>query len=163
MRCRIVGQALSPAEQQPERLPYKSENACDSLIQCRPGVRSDMEEELLKIEKEFAQAIVRNDLEAVGRLVAEDWIIIDPNGGIVDRMRFFEVIKSGALTHDMMESEDLRVRIYGDSAVVTAVTRTKGIFMGQDFSTQERATDVFVKRDGRWQCVLTHLTRLPEK
>jgi hypothetical protein len=35
--------------------------------------------------------------------------------------------------------------------------------MGQEFSGQERATDVFVKRGGRWQCVLTHLTRLPTK
>jgi len=122
-----------------------------------------MEEELLKIEKEFAQAIVSNDLEGIGRIVADDWIIIDPNGDIVDRTRFFEVIKSGALTHEMMESEDFRVRVYGDSAVVTAVTRTKGKFMGQEFSTQERATDVFVKCDGRWQCVLTHLTRFPKK
>jgi|SRR5215813_1300878 len=122
-----------------------------------------MEEELLKIEKEFALAIVRNDLEGIGRLVTDDWVIVDPNGEIVDRTRFFDVIKSGALTHDMMESEDLRVRVYGDSAVVTAVTHTKGKFMGQEFSTQERATDVFVKRDGRWQCVLTHLTRFPNK
>jgi ketosteroid isomerase-like protein len=121
------------------------------------------EEELLKIENGFTDAIVKNDPEAIGRLVADDWIIIDPDGGIVERTRFFEVIKSGALTHDMMESEDLRVRVYGDSAVVTAVTRTKGKFMGQEFSTQERATDVFVKRDGRWQCVLTHLTRCPKK
>jgi ketosteroid isomerase-like protein len=123
----------------------------------------EVEEELLKLENEFAEAIVKNDPEAIGRLVADDWIIIDPDGGIVDRTRFFEVIKSGALTHDMMESEDIRVRVYGDSAVVTAVTRTKGKFMGQEFSTQERATDVFVKRDGRWQCVLTHLTRFPKK
>ena len=121
------------------------------------------EEELLKLEKAFAEAIVRNDLEDIGRLVTDDWIIIDPNGEIVDRARFFEVIKSGALTHDMMESEDFRVRVYGDSAVVTGVTRTKGKFMGQEFSTQERATDVFVKRNGRWQCVLTHLTRFPKK
>jgi ketosteroid isomerase-like protein len=124
---------------------------------------SDAEEELLRIEEEFAQAIVSDDLEGVGRIVADDWIIIDPNGDIVDRTRFLEVIKSGALTHDMMKSEEFRVRVYGDSAVVTAVTRTKGKFMGQEFSTQERATDVFVKRDGRWQCVLTHLTRLPNK
>jgi ketosteroid isomerase-like protein len=124
---------------------------------------SEAEEELLKVENEFAEAIAKNDPEAVGRLVADDWIVIDPDGGIVDRTRFFEVIKSGVLTHDMMESEDLRVRVYGDSAVVTAVTRTKGKFMGQEFSTQERATDVFVKREGRWQCVLTHLTRLPNK
>ena len=122
-----------------------------------------MEEELLKLEEAFAQAIVKNDPEAIGRFVADDWIIIDSDGGIVDRTRFFEVIKSGALTHEMMESEDFRVRVYGDSAVVTGVTRTKGKFMGQEFSTQERATDVFVKGDGRWQCVLTHLTRFPKK
>ena len=121
------------------------------------------EEEFLKLEKAFAEAIVKNDLEGIGRLVADDWIIIDPNGEIVDRARFFEVIKSGALTHDMMESEDFRVRVYGESAVVTGVTRTKGKFMGQEFSTQERATDVFVKSDGRWRCVLTHLTRFPKK
>jgi ketosteroid isomerase-like protein len=124
---------------------------------------SEAEEELLTVEKEFADAIVSNDLEGIGRLVADDWIIIDPNAEVVDQTRFLEVIKSGALRHDMMESEDLRVRVYGDSAVVTAVTRTKGKFMGQEFSTQERATDVFVKRDGRWQCVLTHLTRFPKK
>jgi ketosteroid isomerase-like protein len=124
---------------------------------------SHVEEELLKIENEFAEAIVKNDLEGIGRLVADDWIIIEPDGGIVDRARFFEVIKSGALTHEMMESEDLRVRVYGDSAVVTAVTRTKGKFMRQEFSTQERVTDVFVRRDERWQCVLTHLTRFPKK
>ena len=122
-----------------------------------------MEEELLKLEKEFAEAIVKNDPEAIARLVADDWVIIDPNGEIVDRTRFFEVIKSGALTHDMMESEDFRVRVYGDSAVVTAITSTKAKFMGQEFSTQERTTDVFVRRDGRWLCVLTHLTKLKQK
>lgn len=124
---------------------------------------SDAEEELLKVEKEFADTIVNNDLERLGRVVSDDWVIIDPNGEIVDRARFFEVIKSGSLTHEIMESEDSRVRVYGDSAVVTAVTRTKGKFMGQEFSTQERATDVFVKRDGRWRCVVTHLTRFPKK
>ena len=122
-----------------------------------------MEKELLKLEKEFAEAIVRNDVEGIGRLVTDDWVIIDPNGEIVDRARFLEVIKSGALTHEMMESEDFRVRVYRDSAVVTGVARAKGKFMGQEFSTQERATDVFVRRDGRWRCVLTHLTKLKQK
>jgi len=125
--------------------------------------RMTAEEELLKLEKEFAEAIVKNNLGDIGRLVTDDWIIIDPDGEIVDRARFFEVIKSGALTHGMMESEDFRVRVYGDSAVVTGITRTKGKFMGQEFSTHERATDVFVKCDGRWQCVLTHLTRFTKK
>jgi len=124
---------------------------------------SEAEEDLLNVEKEFADAIVQNDPEAIGRFVLDDWIIIDRDGGILDRARFFEVIKSGVLTHQMMESEDLRVRVYGHSAVVTGLTRTKGKFMWQDFSTRERATDVFVKRDERWLCVLSHLTRLTKK
>ena len=55
------------------------------------------EEELLKLEKAFAEAIVKNDLEGIGRLVTDDWIIIDPNGEIVDRPRFFRGHKIGRL------------------------------------------------------------------
>ena len=113
----------------------------------------------MKLEKEFAEAIVKNDPEAIGRFVADDWIIIDADGGIVDKARFLGVIKSLVLTHELMETDDIRVRVYGDSAVVTGLARSKGKFMQQEFASSERATDVFVKRDGRWQCVLTQLTR----
>jgi ketosteroid isomerase-like protein len=117
-----------------------------------------MEEEILKMEKGFVDAIAKNDLEAIERFVTDDWIIINADGGIIDRERFFEVINSGTLTHEMMESEDMRVRVYGDSAVVSALTRSKGKFMGQEFTTHERSTDVLVRRDGEWRCVLTQLT-----
>jgi ketosteroid isomerase-like protein len=117
-----------------------------------------MEEELLKLEEQFAEAIIKNDPGAIERLVTDDWIIINADGGIIDKERFLGVIKSGALTHEMMESDNMRVRVYADSAVVTALTRTQGKFMGQEFSTHERATDVFVRRDGQWRCVLTQLT-----
>jgi ketosteroid isomerase-like protein len=118
-----------------------------------------MEEELLKLEEQFADAIIKNDPAAIERLVADEWIIINADGGIIDKERFLGVIKSGTLTHETMESDNMRVRVYGDSAVVTALTRTKGKFMGQEFSTEERATDFFVRLDGRWRCVLTQLTR----
>jgi ketosteroid isomerase-like protein len=117
-----------------------------------------MEEELLKVEKEFTDAIVKNDPEAIGRFVTEDWIIINADGGIIHKERFLGVIKSGTLTHEMMESDNMRVRVYGDSAVVTALTRSKGKFMEQEFTTHERSTDVFVRLNGQWRCVLTQLT-----
>jgi ketosteroid isomerase-like protein len=119
--------------------------------------------EVLKLEKEFSQAIVKNDAEAVERFLADDWIIVDPDGGIIDKARFLDVIKSGALTHEMMESDDTRVRIYQNTAIVTALTTTKGKYSGQAFTTQERATDVFVKQNGRWQCAFSQLTRFPKK
>ena len=122
-----------------------------------------MEDELAKVEAEFANAIVKNSPEEIRQFVSDDWIIINADGGIIDRQRFLEVIKSGTLTHEMMESDDIRVRVYGDSAVVSAITRSKGKFMGQEFTTHERSTDVFVRRDGRWRCVLTQLTGLTKQ
>jgi len=117
-----------------------------------------MEEELVKVEKEFTDAIVKNNPEKIREFVTEDWMIINADGGIIEMERFLEVIQSGALTHEMMESDDMRVRIYGDTAVVSALTRSKGTFMGQEFTTHERSTDVFVRHDGKWRCVLTQLT-----
>jgi len=122
-----------------------------------------MQEELLRLEKELAQAVVKNDADAVGRFLSDDWIIVDPDGGIVDKPRFLGVIRSGALSHEMMESDDVRVRIYENTAVVTALTTTKGRFMGQDFTSCERATDIFVKQDDRWRCVFTQLTRFTNR
>ena len=121
-----------------------------------------MEEELVKLENEFARAVSDNDVEGIERLVSDDWVIIDPDGGIIDKAHFLQVIRSGVLSHESMESAEMRVRIYGSAAVITALTSTKGKFMGQDFTSCERATDVFVKTD-RWRCVLTHLTRFMKK
>jgi len=122
-----------------------------------------MEEELLKLEDEFARAVAGNDADALDGLLANDWIIVEPDGSIIDKARFLGVIRSGALSHESMESTDLRVRLYGNTAVVTALTTTKGKFMGQHFASCERATDIFVKQTDRWQCVFTQLTRFTKK
>jgi ketosteroid isomerase-like protein len=122
-----------------------------------------MQEELLKLENDFARAVTNNDADAVDGFLSDDWIIVDPDGSIIDKARFLGVIKSGALSHEMMESADLRVRLYGNTAVVTGLTTAKGKFMGQDFTSCERATDIFVKQNDRWQCVFTQLTRFTKK
>jgi ketosteroid isomerase-like protein len=77
--------------------------------------RNAMEEELLKLEDEFARAVTNNDANAVDGFLADDWIIVDPDGGIIDKARFLGVIKSGVLSHELMESADLRVRVYGNT------------------------------------------------
>jgi ketosteroid isomerase-like protein len=120
-------------------------------------------QEILKLEDEFGHAMIKNDPEAIGRLLADDWIIIDPDGGIIDRARFLAVIRSGTLSHEVMDSRDVRVRIYGNSAAVTALTTTTGKFSGQEFKTEERATDLWVKKNGQWMCVLSQLTRISKK
>src|SRR5436853_6297187 len=111
------------------------------------------QDEILEVEREFGEAMIRNDADAVGRFLSDDWIIIDPDGGVIDKSRFLAVIRSGALKHETMDPEDIRVRTYPNTAIVTAVTSTKSDYLGKEFKTRERATDVFVEKDGRWQCV----------
>ena len=54
----------------------------------------------------------------------------------------------------------MRVRVYGDTAVVVSRGVSGGTYQGQPFRELERASCVFVREEGRWRCVLTHLSRL---
>src|SRR5882724_8977720 len=106
--------------------------------------------ELINLENEFAQAVANNDVDAIDGFLADDWIIVDPDGGLTDKARFLEVIKTGVLSHELMKSADLKARLYGDTGVVIGLATTKGKFMGQDFTSCERATDIFVKEASHW-------------
>lgn len=119
-----------------------------------------MQQDLLRFERGFTQAVADNDAAAIARFVADDWVIVDADGRVIDRSRFLSVVESGALTHESMESTDLEVRVYGDTAVVTGITTSKGQFMGEGFTTRERATDVLARLNGNWLCVFSQLTRV---
>ena len=59
-----------------------------------------MQGDVIKLENEFARAVTSNDVDALDGILADDWIIIDPDGSIVDKARFLGVIKSGVLSHE---------------------------------------------------------------
>lgn len=117
-------------------------------------------QDLIRVAEEWDRAMVENDAEAIGRYMAEDWIIIGSDGRVGDKPTFLDLIRSGTLSHDEMTSEDIRVRVYGDTAVVTARGVSGGQYQGQAFRETERSSCVFVRQQGQWRCVLTHLSRL---
>src|SRR5215813_8291789 len=106
--------------------------------------------------------MVENNPEAIGRYMADDWTIIGSDGSIGDKATFLELVKSRKLSHDEMTSEDLNIRAYGDTAVVTARGVSGGQYEGRSFRELERVSCVFVRQSGQWKCVLTHLSRLAE-
>ena len=118
--------------------------------------------QLLQLEKDFQDAIVANNAKAIERFVTDDWIIVNADGRIVEKDRFLAVVKSGTLTHDTMKLDEPRVRIYGETAVVTGCATSAGKSMGAAFKTLERSTDVLIRVDGQWRCVLTQLTPIAE-
>ena len=71
-------------------------------------------------------------------------------------------MKQGALKIESSKIEDMKVRVYGDTAVVTYATTDKGTYKGRDISGQYRWTDVFVKQNGKWQLVSGQGTPIPK-
>ena len=121
-----------------------------------------VEAELIGLTHEWDRAMVENDAEAIGRYMADDWTIFGSDGSMSDKASFLGLVKSGTLSHDVMESEDLRVRVYGDTAVVTARGVSGGKYQGQAFREVEQSSNVFVRQEGQWRCVLTHLSRIAQ-
>ena len=102
--------------------------------------------------------MVTNDADAIEHYMADDWVIIGSNGTVSDKAAFLGLVRSGALTHDVMESHEMLVRVYGDTAVVIARGISGGNFEGRAFYLVERALSVFVKQASHWKCVSTHLS-----
>ena len=104
--------------------------------------------------------MVANHAEAIGRFMADEWEIVGPDGRMGGKVCFLDHVRSGRLTHHTMTSEDVRIRVYGETAVLIARGVSAGVFDGRPFEEVERQSNVFVKREGAWLCVLTHLSRL---
>lgn len=120
-----------------------------------------IEQEIREVERACAAAIVRNDAAEIGPFFLDDWVIVDSDAHRVDKTRFLEVIRRGVLTHERMDWQEMSVRVYGDTAVVTGWTLTRGSYEGTAFTEHERVVDVLVRRDGRWRYAYTQLTRIP--
>jgi ketosteroid isomerase-like protein len=114
--------------------------------------------EFARIEEVFNRAMVSNDVERISACVADDWVLVTPEAGVLPRSRILHVIETGELSHDTMTKDVGRVKVYGDIALVTGRGRNTGQYKGQRISADEWVTDVYRKVDGRWLCVLTHLT-----
>jgi ketosteroid isomerase-like protein len=124
------------------------------------ALRDKIEDELITVANEWDRAMVQNDADAIARYMADDWIIVGADGSMSDKATFLELVKSGALTHNVMKSDEFRIRIYGDTAVLLARGVSAGRYHEHAFSEVEQSSNVFVKQQGHWRCVLTHLSRL---
>ena len=124
---------------------------------------SNMTEEQLKkqfqeIEDNFNVAVISNSVDEIKKCVTCDWVLVDSQGGIIPQEGFFKVLEQGLLSHSTMTKEILRVKVYGDIALVTGRGQNTGTWQGQPLEADEWITDIYKKENDKWLCVLTHLT-----
>jgi ketosteroid isomerase-like protein len=117
--------------------------------------------ELTQIEHGLVKAWLNGDRKMVDDTLAAEWSVIDFAGNVLTKAQVMKEfggdrkIESGSV-------DDLSVRVYGDTAVVTGRSVFNGSYQGKSASVTQRFTDVFIKRDGRWQVVASQATLIKQ-
>ena len=96
------------------------------------------------------------------RILADDYVVNGPAGAST-KVQGLADIKSGDYKFDSMTMGDMKVRVFGETAIVTGSDDEKSSYKGKDTSGHYTWTDVFVKRQGRWQAVATQATLIAKQ
>jgi ketosteroid isomerase-like protein len=120
----------------------------------------NVEREIEKLETERAAAVVKGDVATLDKETSDDYTFISANGQMSDKSQTLNSIKSGDTKLTADDLSDLRVRVYGDTAVVTGKADVKGTVRGQNAPGQILFTRVYVKKYGRWHSVAFQQTKV---
>ncbi len=116
------------------------------------------EKDVVKLSQQITNALVKGDTTFLDGVMADDWILIGSDGEVVDKEKQLRDIKDGTLNFDAMDKSQMKVRIYGDAAVVTGLIRAKIRLKGQEVGNPLGFTEVFIRRQGKWRTVSAQVT-----
>ena len=125
----------------------------------------DVEREIRQVDEERNLALRSNDVQALARLYSDDFMMITPTGQIRTKQDQLRDISAGTIQHKGPPVRILKLRTYGDVAVVHSESQGGELIVnGQADSIVRRFTRVYVKTEGQWQLVATHISRVePQK
>jgi ketosteroid isomerase-like protein len=135
-------------------------SACGVIM--KPAQMSEevaSEDQITQLERQFAEAALRGDYAGIEGLLAPEFVGIDPSGRELSRAQVLAEQKSPERRIEVLRHDNIRVRMFGDCAVVFAVTVMKGTYQGNPFSGEFPYMRVWIKRQGRWLAVATQSSR----
>ena len=115
--------------------------------------KASVEQALMQMERDWGEALPKKDAATLDKILADDWVA-QSSDGTQTKAEALAELKSGDYKLDSItQVGDMKVRVFGDTAVVTGNENEKSSYKGKDTSGRYIWTDVFVKRQGRWQAV----------
>jgi ketosteroid isomerase-like protein len=118
---------------------------------------------LIRLERGWNDAFYRKDVAFIERLLAEEFIATYDDGSQGDKAKELALAVQFNQAVESATQDDFIVKVYRDTAVVWFTLKIVGLRQGQKSELNLRYTDVWVVRDGRWQCVSTQSTRIVQR
>jgi ketosteroid isomerase-like protein len=115
-------------------------------------------DQLTQMEHRFAEAALKGDISSVEKMLAPEFVGVDPSGKELSRADVLANMRNPEWTIESLRHENVRVRLFGDCAVVLAITVVKGKRNGEVVAGTFPYMRVWVRREGRWLAVATQAT-----
>jgi uncharacterized protein (TIGR02246 family) len=123
------------------------------------GSSGDIEKAIAALEKQWTQAETANNADLIAPLLADKFTITESEGQVLDRTAFLAEERSDQ--YSSSEIDDLKVRVFGDTAIANYALRQKYTSKGKAHDSHTRETDTWVKMpNGAWQCVAAHGSKI---
>ena len=126
------------------------------------AAQDDAAQAVQKLERSWLDAYEQHDEKAMTAIVADDFTITFPDGSMQTKSQIIASLKGaggGQRPSPKFHTEDVKARVYGDTVILTGRVVTEYQRDGQTMSKeQQRYTDTYVKRNGHWQVVASHLS-----
>jgi hypothetical protein len=120
--------------------------------------------ELTEMQQQLARAWLAGDRVKIESIIAADWTLTGPDGRLATRA---DVLRDVFVTRThrivALTVDDVHARVFENAAVVTGRTHGRGEFANTPYDVVIRFTDVFIRRNGRWQAVASHASVLASK
>ena len=125
-----------------------------------PKGSSSVEQTLIQIERDWTKAELDKDAAALDRILADDWTVIGFDGKTETKAEAIAELKSGSSTLQTVTLGEMKVKVFGNTAVVQGSDIEKSTYKGKDSSGKYMWMDVFVNRNGKWQAVASESTKV---
>jgi ketosteroid isomerase-like protein len=119
-----------------------------------------IEQTIMQLERERSNAAVKKDIAALKRIIADDFVGVESSGRIVNKAQTLNAVESSGDDIQSDAPDNIKIRVYGDTAVVTGQFSTKGKNKEADSNLKLLFTNVWAKRDGHWQVVNHQATQI---
>jgi uncharacterized protein (TIGR02246 family) len=110
----------------------------------------EIEQHVRQLNDEWVKAMVRSDAETLNRIMADDFFFTYPLEGD-DKAQFISDVTSGDLKIQHISREQVNVRVFGNTAVLTARDSATWLYHGRELDGHYKIISVFTERDGQWQ------------
>jgi ketosteroid isomerase-like protein len=127
------------------------------------GKGGNVEQTIKDLSEQLNQANLKGDFAKFAKLVSDDYVSISIYGTASTKAQILENSKSGKTKFEAIDVLDMKVRVYGDTALVNSTANVTGHSGAVDLSGQYRSTRVWIKRKGQWQSVTFQATRVAQQ